>query len=178
LFTAPVLKGIAAGRITLAFRRWTTCRARPGARHRTPIGLVEIVAVSEARTITAADARKAGYRDVEALRRELDAWPGTAWRIQLRPAGADPRLALRRRTSIRKEEVGRLSRDLPLLRLLARRPGVRAGDLAREIGRPKEKLKRDVRALKELGLTESLGTGYRVSPRGRALLKRTKARQA
>ncbi|MFC5749000.1 hypothetical protein [Actinomadura rugatobispora] len=29
---------------------------------------------------------------------------------------------------------------------------------------------RDVRRLKELGLTESLPTGYRLSPRGRAVL--------
>ena len=32
--------------------------------------------------------------------------------------------------------------------------------------------KRDVRRLKELGLTESLEVGYRLSPRGRALLAR------
>jgi hypothetical protein len=33
--------------------------------------------------------------------------------------------------------------------------------------------KRDVRKLKELGLTESLDTGYRLSPRARALLQRS-----
>ncbi len=32
--------------------------------------------------------------------------------------------------------------------------------------------KRDVRKLKELGLTESLDTGYRLSPRARALRRR------
>ena len=32
--------------------------------------------------------------------------------------------------------------------------------------------KRDVRKLKELGLTESLEIGYRLSPRGRAILPR------
>ena len=32
--------------------------------------------------------------------------------------------------------------------------------------------KRDVRKLKELGLTESLDVGYRLSPRGRAVLDR------
>jgi hypothetical protein len=31
--------------------------------------------------------------------------------------------------------------------------------------------KRDVRRLKELGLTESLEVGYRLSPRGRAFLE-------
>lgn len=167
LFSAPVLKGIAAGRITLAFRRWRTCRARAGARHLTPIGLVEIVSVREAKRITAADARKAGYGDLDALRRELDRWPGTAWRVELRPAGADPRIALRRKTAVRPEDA---PRDLPLLRLIARRPAVRAAELAVELGRDKETLKRDVRKLKNLGLTESLGSGYRLSPRGRAIL--------
>ena len=37
--------------------------------------------------------------------------------------------------------------------------------------------KRDVRKLKELGLTESLETGYRLSPRGRALLERLRPEQ-
>jgi hypothetical protein len=47
---------------------------------------------------------------------------------------------------------------------------VRAEDLAASIGREKLPFKRDVRKLKELGLTESLLVGYRLSPRGRALL--------
>jgi hypothetical protein len=167
LFTSPVLKGIAAGRITLAFRRWTSPRAKSGARHLTPIGLVEIVSISEAKRITRADARRAGYEDVDALRRELDRWPGRAYRIELRRAGPDPRIALRRRTAVRPEDA---PRDLPLLRLIGKRPAVRAADLAAELGRDTEKLKRNVRALKALGLTESLGTGYRLSPRGRAVL--------
>ena len=40
-----------------------------------------------------------------------------------------------------------------------------------DFGREKRPFKADVRKLKELGLTESLQTGYRVSPRGRAVLK-------
>jgi DNA-binding IclR family transcriptional regulator len=57
-----------------------------------------------------------------------------------------------------------------VLRLLAENEGVRAADLAEQLGRETLPFKRDVRKLKELGLTESLGTGYRLSPRGRALL--------
>ena len=40
------------------------------------------------------------------------------------------------------------------------------------VGREKPPFKRDVRKLKELGLTESLERGYRLSPRGRAVLER------
>jgi hypothetical protein len=53
--------------------------------------------------------------------------------------------------------------------LIASSPGVRAEDLARSVGREKMPFKLDVRKLKELGLTESLETGYRLSPRGQAV---------
>ena len=44
-----------------------------------------------------------------------------------------------------------------MLRLIADRPGVRAGDLAEQLGRERLAFKADVRKLKALGLTESLG---------------------
>jgi ribosomal protein S19E (S16A) len=49
---------------------------------------------------------------------------------------------------------------------------VRAADLAASVGRDKPSFKLDVRKLKELGLTESLEVGYRLSPQGRAVLDR------
>ena len=52
------------------------------------------------------------------------------------------------------------------LDLIAANPGVRAEDLAASVGREKMPFKLDVRKLKEMGLTESLLTGYRLSPRG------------
>jgi predicted transcriptional regulator len=55
-----------------------------------------------------------------------------------------------------------------VLELIAENPGVRAPDLAARMGRETLPFKRDVRKLKELGLTESLEVGYRLSPRGRA----------
>ncbi len=55
-----------------------------------------------------------------------------------------------------------------MLELIAENPGVRAPDLAARMGRETLPFKRDVRKLKELGLTESLEVGYRLSPRGRA----------
>jgi hypothetical protein len=51
-------------------------------------------------------------------------------------------------------------------------PGVRAGDLCRLIGQSKEPFKINVRKLKNLGLTESLEVGYRLSPRGAVMLER------
>ena len=39
------------------------------------------------------------------------------------------------------------------------------------LGQEKRRFKLDVRKLKELGLTESLPVGYRLSPRGHAVLR-------
>jgi hypothetical protein len=58
------------------------------------------------------------------------------------------------------------------LRLIGDRPQVRAADLAAAAGRERLAFKADVRKLKELGRTQSLEVGYRLSPRGRALLER------
>jgi hypothetical protein len=58
-----------------------------------------------------------------------------------------------------------------LLELIADRPETLAAELAASVGMEKLPFKRDVRKLKELGLTESLLVGYRLSPRGRAYLK-------
>ena len=56
------------------------------------------------------------------------------------------------------------------LAIIDRSPEVRAPDLAAELGRDTPSFKRDVRKLKELGLTESLDIGYRLSPRGEAVV--------
>jgi len=61
-----------------------------------------------------------------------------------------------------------------VLELIAQRPATRAPDLAASLGRETAPFKTDVRKLKELGLTESLDVGYRLSPRGEAYLRRTR----
>lgn len=57
------------------------------------------------------------------------------------------------------------------LAIIGANPARRAADLAAALGRETAPFKRDVRKLKELGLTESLEIGYRLSPRGVALLE-------
>jgi DNA-binding IclR family transcriptional regulator len=57
-----------------------------------------------------------------------------------------------------------------VLALIDDRPETLAADLAASLGMEKHPFKRDVRKLKELGLTESLPVGYRLSPRGRTYL--------
>ena len=57
-----------------------------------------------------------------------------------------------------------------VLRIIDDQPEVLAGDLAEQLGRERLSFKRDVRRLKELGLTVSHPVGYRLSPRGHAVL--------
>ena len=65
-----------------------------------------------------------------------------------------------------------------MLELIRERPRVRAPDLAQSLGLDTQPFKRDVRKLKELGLTESLEIGYRLSPRGRTVLERRRTERA
>ena len=57
------------------------------------------------------------------------------------------------------------------LNLISQHEGTRAGDLAPHVGQDTPTFKRNVRKLKQLGLTISLDTGYKLSPRGHAILK-------
>jgi hypothetical protein len=189
LFRRRSLDGIRAGEITLAFRRWDRPRARAGGRQRTVIGELAIDSVEPVarRSITAADARRAGHDSLKELLGELDArGDAQIWRVELHWAGEDPRRSLRERADLSAGEVDQLRARLRrldassrhgawtrrTLDLIAANPEVRAENLAASIGREKLPFKRDVRKLKELGLTESLLVGYRLSPRGQALLER------
>jgi hypothetical protein len=74
----------------------------------------------------------------------------------------------------RLDAMDRRSRSAPwtraTLRAIAARPAVLAAKLASSLGRPRDEFKRDVRKLKNLGLTFSLEVGYRLTPKGEALL--------
>ncbi len=184
------LDAIRAGRVDLAFRRWDRPRLRVGTRMRTAIGLVEATAVDEVEVeaISDAEARRAGAGSRADLLAGLARHPQRpVFRIGLRFAGPDPRIALREDDDLSDEEharlVGRLDRldrtsrhgpwTRATLATIDRRPATRAAELAHELGRETMAFKRDVRKLKELGLTESLDAGYRLSPRARALLRRS-----
>ena len=189
LFKRPTLDGIADGTISVAFRRWARARVRAGSQLRTAIGVLVVDAVDEVRVadITEDDARRAGFSSRTALRDDLASQrDGRVYRIALHLAGPDPRVELRGRDALTDDELADVERRLArldaasrhgawtvaVLRLIRDRPEVRAGDLAPTRGQEKLTFKRDVRKLKELGLTESLEIGYRLSARGRAVLER------
>jgi hypothetical protein len=182
LFRSDILQGIAEGRVTLAFRRWRRPPPADGSTLRSPVGVLRLgrVTLVNEDDITPEDVRRTGM-SVDELRVSI-AGDGTLLRIELRLAGDDPRIALRERVPEQGELeaiVAKLARidaacqapwTTRYLRLIAERPGVVSHTLARQVDSDVLPFKRRVRQLKELGLTESLEVGYRLSPRGRAVL--------
>ncbi len=181
-----VLRGVIEGRIDRAFRRWERARVKPGGRQRTGLGVIGFTSVDvvEREDLTAIDAERAGFASLERLLTVLDRRPERPiWRIGLEFAGPDPRASLRETVPgpaelddivRRLERLDAASRHGPwteeVLALIGAQASVPAADLAASLSREKMPFKLDVRKLKELGLTESLEVGYRLSPRGRAYL--------
>ena len=193
LFRQEFLDGIREGRITIAFRRWRRPTVRAGGTLMIPIGQLQILDVRPIsdEEISEDDATRAGYASRQALCDELATRSeGTLYRVEQGAVRPDPRVALRASAALDAEELegltdrlDRLDLHAPdgawtrrVLELIRDKPGVRAGDLCRIVGMERLPFKANVRKLKALGLTESLEVGYRLSPRGEALISRT-ARQ-
>ena len=188
LLKQETLTGLENGSISLAFRRWRRPTVKAGGTLLTSIGQLAIEAVDKVNLdgITESEAAAAGFPDLTSLRSKLlQRAEGDVYRVRLCLVGPDPRIALRREIPEGEElelilqRLGRLdSRGTSgpwtyrVMELLHMRPGERAADLARDLGLERAKFKADVRKLKGLGLTESLRVGYRLSPRGEAVLRR------
>jgi hypothetical protein len=184
LFRSDILRGIAEGRVTLAFRRWRRAPPAEGSSLRSPVGVLclDRVAVIDEDDITPEDVRRTGLSLGE-LRASI-AGEGTLLRIEFHVAGSDPRVALRERLPEASElealvsRLARIDAASPMpwttrwLQLIADQPGTSSRVLAPQVDADVPPFKRRVRQLKELGLTESLEVGYRLSPRGRAVLER------
>ncbi|MBJ7329650.1 MAG: hypothetical protein JHC95_07130 [Solirubrobacteraceae bacterium] len=183
LFAKRFWAGIEDGSITVTYRTWATARVIAGRRYRTRAGVLEVDDIRRVPTarLTAADARRAGYADRAALLKALRE-ADDVWRVTFHHAGTDPRIALRGEVPDadgvaalvdRLDAMDRRARDgawtVATMDAIAAQPGVLAADIAASLGREKLPFKRDVRRLKELGLTESLPVGYRLSPRGEAV---------
>jgi hypothetical protein len=168
------------------FRRWQRPTVRAGGRLRTAIGELAIEAVERvpATVLTNAAARAAGFADAAELRDALAGRDGELYCVRLSFAGQDERVALRQRADLSSDERAELRATLArmdarsadgawtqrYLKLIERFPARRAPELAALAGLDTPPFKARVRRLKELGLTESLEVGYRLSPRGAAWL--------
>lgn len=146
-FSRAILERIVAGDVTLAFRNWTRPTVKAGTRLRTMLGVVAIEAIEPAspEAVSSEDAAGAGFASVEALLADLRQGEGRGlYRIELRFDGPDGRVAAAGVAPTQEERRALLGEKLAF--------------------------KADVRKLKELGLTESLDVGYRLSARGEAAL--------
>jgi hypothetical protein len=181
LFSADTWPGISDGSITVIFRAWTRAQARAGGRYRVAGMLIEATDVRQVRVaeITDDDARRAGAVDLTSLLSRLGAGD-PVWRVDFSYVGPDDRIARRNDTSADDvaaviARLARLDRNgswtRSTLQLIERYPGVVSTTLARHAGQDRAAFKLNVRKLKELGLTESLDTGYRLAPRGEAVLR-------
>jgi hypothetical protein len=181
LFRSGTLEQIAAGDVTIAFRRWRRPTVKSGGQLRTPAGVLAIDSVEEISesAISDVDAQRAGYGSRDELLRDL-ASEGRTYSVTFHLLGKDPRVELRQRVPESEEiesiveKLGALDRrgswSFRTLDLISRNPAVLAAKLAARLDLDTLRFKRRVRQLKELGLTESLEIGYRLSPRGEALL--------
>jgi DNA-binding transcriptional ArsR family regulator len=187
LFKSAILEKIRAGGVTLAFRRWRKPSVRAGGSLRTAVGVLAIDRVRrvDPEAISDEDAKRAGYASRRALISELEnGREGAVYEIALRWSREDPRVALRDAEEIGAGELESLVRQLAaldaqsragdwtgnVLQLIGSREGITAGEIAERLGMEKLALKQKIRRLKELGLTESLRSGYRLSRRGTVLL--------
>jgi hypothetical protein len=172
LFERRLRDGLADGSITVALRRWKRPQVLAGRRYRSPDGLVEVTAVEVVDVVTEELSRAAGFRSVAEALADLGDGDAPVTVVHLhRVDDADPRDVLADDVVIDDVPALRrkVERSLPHLELIAANPGVRAPDLAAQLGMETLVFKRQVRRLKELGLTHSLRVGYRLSPRGEAL---------
>ena len=182
LLRIDVLRRIEAGEVDLQFRRWTRPTVKAGGTLTTRVGVLAIDAVDKVplSRITAAEARRAGFGTLADLKRFLAKRDeGDVYRVAFHLAGADPRIALRNQADLTDDDRARIDAALarlpwarPYLETIANHPATLAADLAAQHGMEKRPFKQRIRRLKELGLTESLEVGYRLSPRGRAYLGR------
>ncbi|WP_260194937.1 hypothetical protein [Actinophytocola gossypii] len=181
--------GIRDGSITVMFRRWRHRQVTAGNVYRTAAGRVVVDAVEVVRPtrIRKRDALAAGYASVAEVLADLrgsEADPVYLLRLH-HVDEPDPRDVLAEDADLSTEDVLEITARLArfdaasthgpwtesTLDIIRRRPAVRAGDLAEELGRETHPFKVDVRKLKNLGLTLSLEVGYRLSPRGEAYLR-------
>jgi hypothetical protein len=189
LFKTRFHEGIRRGEIGCTVRIWQRPHVKVGGRYTLGTGAVVVDRIFETRLdeITPALARRCGFLSVVDLLKT--AKHGAGERVFVIEFHYDGRPSARPKPAtgaLPEQGLAKLAQRLDAmdgrarggawtratLRAIEARPGVRAASLARELGRPRDELKRDVRKLKRLGLTFSLEIGYMLTPRGEKLLAR------
>ncbi len=187
LLKNEILEKIIAGEVSLVFRRWKRATVKSGGTLKTRKGVLSIESVDTVaeKAIKPADAKRAGFANLKELQAMLSDRDGEIYRIALCYAGEDPRVALRKNVKLSKDEIEEIRQTLErwdqskvfgkwtlkYLKMIYEQPNTHAQILADSVGLAKNRFKGNVRKLKELGLTESLRPGYKLSPRGEKVYK-------
>lgn len=187
LFQRRFHERIVKGEIRCTVRIWQRPHVKVGGRYALGSGAIVVDKIHETRLddITPALARRCGFESLVDLMKVAKHGPGERVFIidfhydgkgGTRPLLATGVVSAEELAALiqRLEAMDRRSRigpwTLATLRAIEGRPGVLAAKLARAVGRPRDEFKRDVRKLKVLGLTFSLEIGYRLTPKGEALV--------
>lgn len=190
LFKKPFFEGLLSGAITVTYRRWAKPHVKPGGRYRChPIGVIEVdtIALVPTRSITAKDAKAAGFDTRDALVAYLaELGPledhTEIYRVEFHHGGDGDRVSIALETDLDEDAVATIKKKLArmdekspwtkkTLAIIDANPRIAASKLAAKLGRETLPFKTDVRKLKKLGLTQSFEVGYEISPRGRAYLE-------
>lgn len=187
ILTARIAHAVAAGEVTVAYRRWKQPRVKQGTTFRTVAGVVRVERIepTSVSRLTDADAQRAGHPSLDALKstfRGADRDP--LFRIDLSWVAPDARDVLAADANLTPEDIASIDALLDeldartpwartTLARIAQQPGITASSLTADIPVGKESLKRRIRTLKEHGLTRSLRVGYELSERGHAYLGST-----
>jgi hypothetical protein len=193
LIKDDVIEKIKSGEITMLFRRWSRPGAKAGGSQMTQGGVIGIDAVDviTENELTDDDAHAAGYDSVTDLIERLSYRDDPIYRIRVHFAGDDPRKELRQKTDLTDDELNEIIEKLAkmdrsskrgpwtqeYLQLIQDMPATYSGMLADSVGLSIPQFKPLVRKLKALGLTESLSSGYRLSPRGEKVLDAIRGRK-
>lgn len=186
LFTEDAIPAIRAGELTVTWRLWKYAHVKVGKVYKTGFGgalYIDDVRTVRVGDVTDGDAVEAGFRDVQALVDFARSHTGAEvtadtplYCVRFHYVDEEPRkpeLSLDEVTK-RLERLDRASTHGPwtvaTLRAIEALPAVAARYLASDHDRPRDDFKIDVRKLKGLGLTVSLGTGYMLSELGQAWL--------
>ena len=190
LFKKSFHDGLTSGAITLTFRRWQKPHVKARGRYRChPIGvlLVDALELVTAKSITTADAKRAGFDSRAALIDYLsDLGPldetTEIWRVELHHAGDGDRVELAMEDALTEADIAAIRARLAkfdeavrwtakTMAIILEHPRLSASQLAKKLKRETPELKVDIRKLKKLGLTQSFEVGYEIAPRGRAYLE-------
>lgn len=191
LFKKEFLDKIKSGEVKVAYRNWVRPTVKAEGTLQTPIGLLEILSVTPVgpNSLSSKHAKAAGFDSLDNLKSELDRKTrGTVYEIKFKLQSPDPRARLRNWSTLNEAELSILLKKLErfdkyskfgpwtekTVRIIATHPNTPARVLAGKLKMATEKFKINVRKLKALGPTISMGTGYKLSPRGVSLLKKWK----